>query len=373
MSTGKLDPRIVEVENGLSTIAGIRDRAPELSSIQERMDHYRVPGVSVAVIDGGIVAWAKGYGVQDTDSGEAVTPQTLFQAASISKPVAAMATLRLVEEGTLDLDAPANQYLKRWRIPENGFTARQPVTVRHLLTHTGGLTVSGFPGYTVGDPLPTTVEVLDGSGPANTAPVRVDALPGRLWRYSGGGYTVLQLLLEDVTGRPYPELMRQWVLDPVGMPLSTFAQPLPPGRAPDAATGYLRDGTPVEGRWHVYPERAAAGLWTNPTELARLALSLQAAWRGESGRVLSPDMTRAMLTPGLGSWGLGFGIQEEGPPRFVHGGSNHGFKAQFEAFVDGGRGVVVMTNGDQGSELAQEIVQAVSRVYQWSLTGAGPA
>lgn len=363
------DPHITAVETSLSAPVRIRGRDPERFSIQERMEHYRVPGASVAVIEGGAVAWAKGYGVKDTESGEPVTPETLFQAASISKPVTAVAALRLVEEGRLDLDAPANRYLTSWQIPDNEFTARQPVTVRHLLTHTGGLTVHGFPGYAVTDPTPTTAQVLDGSGPANTDPIRVDTLPGSLWRYSGGGYTVLQLLLEDVTGEPFPELMRRLVLDPVGMPISSYAQPLPPGRASYAATGHLSDGTPVEGKWHVYPEMAAAGLWTNPTELARLALELQAAWKGETDRVLSPEMTRAMLTPGPGRWGLGFGIQEEGDTRFVHGGSNHGFKAQFEAFVEGARGVVVMTNGDRGSQLAQEIVRAVAEVYEWPVPG----
>ncbi len=330
------------------------------------MEHYHVPGVSVAVLDSGRVAWAKGYGVVDVTTGARVKPETLFQAASISKPVAAMAALRLVEDGLLELDAPVNQYLKSWKLPDTPFSEDKPVTLRHLLTHTGGLTVSGFPGYSVGDPMATTVEVLDGSGPANTAPIRVDTIPGSLWRYSGGGYTVMQQLLVDVTGKPFPELMAELVLDPVGMPISSYVQPLPPGRVSYAATAHLPDGTPVKGKWHIYPEMAAAGLWTNPTELAQLAMEVQAAFRGESSRVLSQEMTRAQLTPGLGGYGLGFGVEGEGSAaRFSHGGSNHGFRAQFLAFIEGGRGVFVMTNGEQGSALAREIILAVAREYQW--------
>jgi len=360
------DPRIAAVEAGISRALQVQGREVEGVPILERMAHYRVPGASVAVLDGGRIAWARGYGVADVGAGDPVTPETLFQAASISKPVAAMAALKLVEQGVLDLDAPVNPYLRDWKIPENAVTREHPVTLKHILTHSGGLTVHGFPGYAVTAEIPSTVEVLDGAGPANTVPVRVDTIPGSLWRYSGGGYTVLQKLLEDVTGKPFPQVVRDLVLDPAGMTLSGYEQPLPPDRAGHAATGHLQDGQAVEGRWHVYPEMAAAGLWTTPTDLAKLALDVQASARGERGGVLSPEMTQAQLTPVMGGYGLGFGVQGEGAEaRFVHGGSNHGFKAQFLAFREGGRGVFVMTNGDGGSALAQEIALAVAREYGW--------
>jgi len=354
------------VEQGLSRAIQVRGQAPEHFSILERMTFYHVPGVSVAVLDGGRITWAKGYGVKDVGTGERVTPETLFQAASISKPVAAAAALRLVEEGVLDLDTPVNEYLKRWKVPENGFTREAPVTLRRILSHTAGLTVHGFPGYADANLIPTTIQILDGSGPSNTPPVRVDTLPGSLWRYSGGGYTVLQLLLEDVTGNPFPQVLREKVLDPVGMGRSTYEQPLPPEKAKNAASSHLADGTPGDGPWHTYPEMAAAGLWTNPRDLATLAMELQASYHGDRGGVLSPEMTRIMFTPVLGGYGLGFGVQgEEDEARFSHGGSNYGFKAQFLAFMEGGRGVFVMTNGDQGSALAQEIALSVARAYGW--------
>lgn len=367
--TGGVDARIGAVEGGLTTLVQIRGREPERFTLSERMEHYQVPGVSVAVIEDGQVDWARGYGLADVETREPVTTETLFQAASISKPVAAMAALSLVDAGVLELDAPVNQYLRDWTLPENDFTSERPVTLRHLLTHTGGLTVHGFPGYAVTDDVATTVQVLDGSGPANTDPIRVDTIPGSLWRYSGGGYTIMQKLLEDVTGKPFPVVLRERVLDPVGMTLSSYEQPLPVVREAGAASGHLRDGTRVEGEWHIYPEMAAAGLWTTPTELAQLALEVQASLRGQSNRVLSQSMTEQMLERGMGGYGLGFGINEEGATRFAHGGSNHGFKAYFSAFVSEGRGIMVMTNGDRGSILAQEIIQSVAREYAWDIPG----
>jgi len=366
LSAQEPDARMVAVETGLTRNIQVRGQENERFTIQDRMAHYNVPGVSVAVLDQGRIVWARGYGIKGEGSGDSVTVETLFQAASISKPVAATAALRLVEEGVLELDRPVNDYLKRWQIPENRFTTENPVTLRHLLTHTGGVTVHGFPGYALTEEVPTLLEVLDGSGPANTDPIRVDTVPGSIWRYSGGGYTIMQLLLEDVSGLPFPRLLRETVLDPVGMSLSSYSQPLPPERAEYAASSHLADGSGGDGRWHIYPEMAAAGLWTNPTELARLAMELQASYHGDAERILSPEMTRAMFSPGLGNWGLGFQIQGDGDElRFSHGGSNYGFKAAFLAYEEGGLGCFVMTNGDRGSALAQEILLAVAREYEW--------
>lgn len=368
LNAQEADPRVRAVEEGIARGIQVRGQPAERFTISQRMGTYDIPGLSVAVLDGGRIVWAEGYGVMDVETGVPVTDETLFQAASISKPVAATAALRLVERSLLELDRPINDYLTTWKLPGNAFTRENPVTLRHLLTHTGGLTVHGFPGYALSEEVPSTVQVLNGEDPANTAPIRVDTVPGSLWRYSGGGYTIMQLLLEDVTGKPFHRILREEVLDPAGMRLSSYEQPLPPERARFAAASHLSDGSGGDGAWHIYPEMAAAGLWTNPTELARLALELQAAYHGEEGRLLSPEMTREMFTPGMGGWGLGFGIQGEGDEaRFSHGGSNYGFKAQFFAFMEGGRGAFIMTNGDRGAALAQEILLAVAREFEWPL------
>ena len=333
------------------------------SSLADRMAELGVPGVSVAVLVDGEIAWARGYGLADVESGRPVTPNTLFQAASISKPVAALAALRLVESGRVDLDGDVNAYLTSWRVPDNAFTEQGPVTLRGLLTHRAGLTVWGFPGYGPDEEVPDEPGVLDGRG--NTDPVRVYKAPGESWQYSGGGYTVMQQLVADMAGKPFAAVMREEVLDPIGMSRSTYEQPIPPERQNDIATGYRSDGERVPGGWHTYPEQAAAGLWTTPSELALYAREMQRAWKGESTRVLGEALAREMLTPDADDWGLGPAISQDGE-RFRHGGSNQGFRCTFAAHIDGDDGVFVMTNSDSGSELAAEIAITVAQAYGWS-------
>jgi CubicO group peptidase (beta-lactamase class C family) len=322
--------------------------------------------VSIAVIDGGAVAWARAFGIADKASGRAATTATLFQAASMSKPVASTAALQLVQKGILALDAPVNESLRSWQIPESAFTDGHPVTLRHLLTHTSGLTVSGFPGYRAGVSIPTVTQILDGAPPANTPPVRVESTPGSQLTYSGGGMTVMQLLLTDVTGNDFRTLMRERVLGPVGMHGSTWEQPVSDQRAHDAAAGHQTSGAPVEGAYHVYPELAAAGLWTTPTELAGRVLGIQRALQGEPGALLSRETARTMVTAGLNGWGLGVQVMGSGDSlAFTHSGGNAGFRGLLVGFAEGGRGAVVMTNSDAGSRLVNEIMQAVARAYEW--------
>jgi CubicO group peptidase (beta-lactamase class C family) len=335
-------------------------------TLRRRMQSLAVPGVSVAVIRNFEVAWAEGFGWADVATDRPVTTETLFQAASISKPVAAMAALRLVEDGVLELDGDVNERLTSWQVPTNEFTdpadgPRRPVTLRDLLSHTAGMTVSGFPGYNRNEPMPTTIEVLDGSG--NTEPIRVDIPPGTTRRYSGGGYTVAQLLMSDATGKGFAGLMAEMVLEPVGMEHSTFEQPLPEALHDRAATAHQADGTPVDGSWHVYPEQAAAGMWTTPTDLARFAIAVQRGLAGESAPVLSAAMTREMVTaPVEEGYGLGLSLGEE---RFGHGGGNRGFKCSLTAFYEGGNGAVVMTNSDSGWQLGAEVMAHLFRHHGW--------
>ena len=332
-----------------------------LASLADRMAHHRVPAVSLAVIAGHRIEWATAWGMADVAAGRAAGAATLFQAASISKPVAATAALTLVQEGRLDLDADVNGYLTSWRLPDTAVAQGEKVTVRRLLTHTAGLTVHGFPGYARTGQVPTAVDVLDGKG--NTDPVRVAMKPGAMWRYSGGGYTVLQVLLADVTDTPFDVLLRQRVLGPVGMTASTYESPLPQGRWEEAATGYRADGAPVEASWHVYPEQAAAGLWTTPSDLARWGLAILAAYDGAEGGVLMPETARQMLTPGLNGWGLGPSLDAQ-RLRFGHGGANEGFRCVLVVFFDG-RGAAIMTNSDRGAALASEILGTLAVAYDW--------
>src|SRR6185503_1209830 len=229
-----LQSRIERVEKGLLPAVLIKGDAGW--TIQDRMKHYKVPGVTVAVIHDFKIAWAKAYGVKDTETNEAVTTETLFQAGSISKPVAAMAALKKVEQGKIALDEDINNRLTTWKLPDNDFTAKKRVTLANLLSHTGGTTVHGFPGYEPDQKLPTLPQILDGAAPANTAAVRVDFEPGSKFRYSGGGTTIAQLAIMDIEKKPYPQIAQETVLGPLNMTSSTYQQPLPDNIRKKAAT-----------------------------------------------------------------------------------------------------------------------------------------
>lgn len=354
---------ISRIEHDIRPVPVMRGTPP--TSIDARMRVLRVPAVSIAVVDSGRIVWAKAYGVADVSTGKPATDATRFQTGSISKPVAAMAALRLVDEGKLSLDADVNIQLWSWKIPANALSSATPVTLRMLLSHTAGLTVHGFPGHVAGTPMPTVPQILDGIAPANTAPVRVDLAPGTRWRYSGGGMTVAQLLMTDVTNEPFPALVRRLVLDPAKMASSGYEQPLPEAVVPFAASGHRADFTVIPGGWNAYPEMMAAGLWSTPSDLGRFIIELQHAYAGTS-TVLTQAAAHAMLTRGLGGWGLGIQVVGIGDSmRFMHGGVNEGFQGTFVGYVRGGRGVVVLTNSDAGMQLADEIVAAVGREYNW--------
>ncbi len=336
----------------------------------DRMTELKVPAVSIAFIEAGEVKWARAYGL--AAPGVPATPDTLFQAASLSKAVAAAGALRLVDRGRLSLDGDVNARLKAWKIPPDEAGAPPAITLRNLLSHTAGLTVSGYGGYPAGAPRPTLLQMLDGQPPANTPPVRIFEPPGA-YAYSGGGYTVAQLLTTEAGGRPYPDLLRDLVLRPAGMRRSTFAQPLPDAPASQAAIGHDAKGAAMPGGWNVYPEYAAAGLWTTPADYGRFLIAVQASQDGRRGGLLRPATARAMLTPVDGGYGLGVALGNwGGRPYMDHGGSNVGFRAQAMAFLDGNRqGVVIMTNGDSGGLLAAEILRAVADAYGWGTRDPG--
>jgi CubicO group peptidase (beta-lactamase class C family) len=273
-----------------------------------------------------------------------------------------VAALELLEKGTLDLDSNVNDRLTSWHLPDNQFTAEHKVTLRNILNHTAGTTVWGFPGYARTDKIPSPVEVLDGKG--NTEAIRVWKEPGQSWRYSGGGYTIMQVLMTDVTGRSFPNLMHDSVLEPLGMLSSTYEQPLPEKWQARAASGYNGEGIKVAGGWHVYPEMAAAGLWTRATDLATFALAVQRMYRRD-GSLLSSKMTHMMLNPGMHNDGLGVFITPD-HKRFGHDGADEGFQASLTAFIEDKAGIAIMTNSDNGGRLARELMLTIAREYGWS-------
>jgi len=355
-----------KIETGLLPTVLIKDEPTPEKSLFSRMQELHVPGVSIAFFENGQLAWSKAYGYADVANKRPLTRDTLLQAGSISKPLSAAAALQLVEKGKLDLDRDVSTVLKSWRIPSNTFPSVQKVTLRRLLSHTAGLTVQGFEGYSRGETLPTLPQILNGRKPANSAPVVVNTTPGTQYIYSGGGYVVAQLLMEEATGAPFASLMRENVLKPLQMTHSTYEQPLPSSSWKDASLGYDMAGNPIKGGWHVYPEQTAAGLWTTPSDLALFAIELQNDYAGASGGLLTPEMAHTMLTPVLDGYGLGMDVPTSGTLRFGHGGANAGFKALLFAYTGGSRqGVAIMTNGNQGDKLASEIRCAIAKAYGW--------
>lgn len=355
---------ISQVENNL--VPPIRIAGDSTWTIAARMAHYGVPGVSLAVIYEGKIAWTKSYGVMDRESQQPVTDTTLFQAGSISKPVAAYGALKMVELEQFHLDSNVNKYLSSWTLPDNTFTSQRKVTLKHLLNHSGGLTVHGFLGYSPDLPVPTLTQVLDGLPPANSAPIRVDKVPEESFRYSGGGYCIMQQMMIDKTGKTYPEVMEELILSPLGMQHSTYLQPLPAVLLTQAATGYLPDGSMTKGKRHTYPEMAAAGLWTTAEDLAKFAIDIYDTYHQRTNKVLKQSTVQQMLTPFVADFiGLGIFLDKKGDNiYFGHGGWDEGFSSELIMHKDKGHGVVILTNSNH-PEFISELVRAVAVTYRW--------
>ena len=337
-------------------------------TITQLLDRFKVPGVSVAVIRDFDIHWAKGYGVRDVQTNAPVDVETMFQAASISKPVAAMAVLRAVQDEVFTLDTDINRILTSWKLDGQGFTTARPVTPRGLTSHTSGLGDGfGFPGYDPAGPVPTVIQVLEGKPPSNVPRIFMERAPLTLMEYSGGGVTLMQLALSDARKRPFADILRDQVLRPIGMMHSTFEQPLPPARDANAARAHDGQGKSRGAKWHVYPELAAAGLWTTASDLARFAIEVQKSSIGQSNRVLSRATVLEMLTPvGVGDYAVGFSIDKAGQGwYFGHGGSNWGFQSLLRAHKSKGYGFAIMTNGDRGGALASEISRRIQKAYEW--------
>jgi CubicO group peptidase (beta-lactamase class C family) len=279
----------------------------------------------------------------------------------------AVGALKLAGAKKLDLQKDINTYLQSWKFPyDTSKSHNTHITVTHLLSHTAGLGVHGFPGYKWTDELPSDTDILDGKKPANTGPIRSEFEPGIRVKYSGGGTTITNKIIKDVSGQPYEVFMAKEILGPIGMDNSFFSQPPPPGSFPYLATAYHRNGSPVTGKFHIYPEQGAAGLWTNPTDLAHYIIEIQLSMEGRSNKVLSKQLTQTMLSPVVDGAGLGVFLETKGDRKyFGHGGANEGFRCQYYGSLEGGNGVIVMVNSDNGG-IIPEIINSVATVYNWT-------
>ena len=336
--------------------------------VQQLLTQFHVPGVSVAVIKDFKIEWVRGYGIADVETGAPVTTGTLFQAASISKTIAAMASMKAIQDGRFKLDQDVNTILKSWKLPGAEFTKDRPVTPRSLMSHTSGTGDGfGFPGYAIASPLPTVVQILDGIAPSNRPKVRLERPPLTGFKYSGDAVMIEQLALTDAVGKPFEQIAREWILNPLQMANSTYQQPLPASREKQAARAHDRNGARMGDPWHVYPELAAAGLWTTPTDLAKFLIEVQKSLLGQSNRILSQTTMQEMITPvGVGPYAVGFQIAKQGEGwYFSHGGSNWGFQCVMVAHRAKGYGVVIMTNSDGGPPLMQELRTRIEQEYKW--------
>ncbi|WP_164848700.1 serine hydrolase [Paenibacillus sp. DCT19] len=361
-----IEERIDAIIKRLQPETHLQNKYGQEATLADRMEYYNTPGVSIAVIHDFKLEWARGFGICEAGKPEAVTETTLFQAASVSKPIFAVAVMRLVQEGKLDLDRDVNNYLTSWKLPS--VSGWQPkVTLRQLLSHSAGVTIQGFPGYERTDELPTLVQILNGQHPANTSSVEVNVIPGLQFRYSGGGTTIAQQLVEDMLNQPLAEIMSELIFSPLGLTNSTYEQPLPSQRYETTAAGHPWKGRALPGKWYVYPEMAAAGLWTTPSDLARIGIDLQLTLKHHSSGILSADTLNEMLTAQIENhMGIGFFLEGEGEgSRFGHNGWNEGFVTRLVLSKHHGYGAVIMLNSNEGNALLGELEHAIAREYGW--------
>jgi CubicO group peptidase (beta-lactamase class C family) len=361
--------RISKVENNLTETRELifEDTIIPRYNIVDRMKFYKIPSVSLAVISDGKIEWAKTYGYADIEARRLANKSTLYQVASITKSVNALGILKLVQEGKLSVTNDIRMYLKSWTLPENELTRHKTITLRNLLSHTAGLSVHGFIGYAVNDSIPTINQILNGERPANNEPIKPVYPIGEHFEYSGGGYTVMRKILDDNISSNYDSLMTALVLKPLKMTNSTFGQPLS-SRYVNYAYGTDKEMRVLKGKYYIYPEQAAGGLWSTATDIAKFVLSIQKDLRGGSNSLLNERLTEEMLTPVLNQYALGFGITEKGGEKyFWHEGESYGYNSMYYGSFTTGKGVVILTNAypDNGQPFIQELLNSVAITYDW--------
>jgi CubicO group peptidase (beta-lactamase class C family) len=358
--------KIARVENGLQNAVFVSNAENDFYSISDRMKYYDVAGLSITVIKNNEIEWAKAYGVKSKNTTDSVTLNTIFQAASLSKPVTAIIALKMADEGQIYLDSSINSQLKTWKIPDNKFTKSTAVTPKQLILHLSGLNISHYPGYKKGQAVPSLIEVLKGEKPANTKITEVQIEPYTQWRYSGAGYSALQLLMNEKSQSTFPELMNEKLFKPLGIVNSTFEQENLSEIRDDIAQAYTENGEMVEGGYHIYPEMAAAGLWTTPIDYATIICELQKSYFGTSNLLLNKKSTHYAFAKHWGDMGLGYILRNDGDSvALAFSGGNHGYICDMYSYLHLGSGIVIMTNSNNAGPFIEEIYRSVSREYNW--------
>jgi CubicO group peptidase (beta-lactamase class C family) len=367
--SSETEEKIRKVETGLCGWVQLTDSFSH-HNLSERMAYYKVNGLSIALIHNYKIEWAKGYGWADTGRKQPVTINTLFQAGAISKSLNALGVLQLADQGKIDLSSDISRYFKTVNFDSTHLNDLKKITIAGLMSHTAGLAVHGFAGFEAEDTIPSIFQDQnppsqgndknDGSRSQSGYAVQVENF--------GGGITISQEIISSITKEAYDKYELKNVLQPVGMTNSFFTQPPPSNRMTQLATGYRPDGREIQGKFDIYPEMAAAGLWTNPTDLCRFIIELQLAYEGKSKKVISQHMASTMLTPYFDRSDAGLGVLIEkkgGRTYFKHGGATEGFRSQYIGSLENGNGLAIMVNSDNG-QIIEEIVNSIARAYSWN-------
>jgi CubicO group peptidase (beta-lactamase class C family) len=366
-----IETRIQNVENGLIPPIILLPTGGKITpkNILHKLKEYKVNGASVAVIHNGRLDWSKAYGFTNSKKTHPVTKETLFQSASIGKVITAMSVLLMVQDGLLDLDENVNNKLKRWKLEENKNTEKQKVTLRHLLSHTAGLHDDyGFLGYNPKNNIPTLLQILNNGSSTNAKKsLTVKSVPGKVERYSGGGYLIIQLLIEDVSGISFSDYVQKSILDPLKMSHTTYDYQPDKNMGRLIATGHRSNGKPLrKKKYHIYPEMAAAGPWTTAEDLSKLVISIQMAIKDGSHSIFDQKLINEFITPKINHRGLGINIRGiDKPLAFWHSGQNLGYTGLLYGLIEKGEGAIILLNSDGGEGLLKEFISSVANTYNW--------
>jgi CubicO group peptidase (beta-lactamase class C family) len=354
----------VQLENGIRGQVKFLGESENLSSIKDKMTEYNIPALSLAVINHGEIEWADIY--QNADfPGQTLDCMSIFQAASLSKPVTFMAALRMEAAGEIDMDENIQTYLSDFTLPQGKQTPENPVTFRNIFSHTSGISSGGYQGYAKDLPVPSDLQILRGDEGANTPAIEVVTPPNESLAYSGGGYTLAELALQDIYSDDFSSIMKKWILEPAGMSHSEFTQPLPDSNANEVAWGYTQSGEAIEGGWRNHPEQAAAGLWSNAIDMAKFLNEIYKGYQGESA-IFTPSEIETILSHERDGLVYGFIVnRSDDDISITHYGGNAGYRTGMTISLISGKGLVYLTNSDYGGALGNELLLSASQVYEW--------
>lgn len=359
------------IEKKIQLEAGIRGQVKFLgesdnfSSIADKMSEYKIPALSLAVINEGKIEWADMYQNANFPEEQELDCASIFQAASLSKPVTFLAALRMHSAGEIDLDKNIQNYLKDFEMPQGKQTAENPITFRNIFSHTSGITSGGYEGYAKDLALPSDLDVLKGSEGVNSPAIQVITPPNETLAYSGGAYTVSELALQDIFNEEFPEIMKKWILEPAGMEHSDFTQPLPESKSNQVAKGYTQSGEVLDGGWRNYPEQAAAGLWSNAVDMSKFLIEIYNAYNGKSSLFSQSDI-KSMMSHERDGRAYGFIVNRSGDDiAITHYGGNAGYRTGMTISLTNGNGLVYLMNSDNGGALGNELLLSTSQVYNW--------